>query len=93
MKKVKLNYTKHGYSYVKCTKQDCLNWGGIAICDDCNKAIQDEVYLVFILGRAFCKECFEEWEKDTNTYKEDIMLQKERHINWYKAYGFDVIEE
>ena len=90
MKKVKLNYTKQGYSYIKCIKEDCFNWGGMAICDDCNNAILDEVYLVFVLGRAFCKNCFEEWQKESKRYEEDLYLQKQNHIAWYKAHGFDV---
>lgn len=90
MKKVKLNYTKQGYSYVKCTREDCLNWGGMAICDNCSKPMAEEIYMIFILGRALCKECFEEWEKDARRYEEDLKLQKLRHIAWYKAYGFEV---
>lgn len=62
MKEVKLNYTKQGYSYVKCKKIDCLQWGGLAICDDCSKIMQDDVYLIFVLGRAYCPECFKEWK-------------------------------
>ena len=93
MKKAKLEYTKQGYSYIKCTSKECLEWGGLAICDDCSKPmIGEEVYLIFILGRAYCKKCFEEWIQRANRYEEDLDLQKQRHIAWYKAYGFDVEE-
>ena len=92
MKKVKLNYTKQGYSYIKCTIEDCLDWGGLAICDNCGKAIAGEVYLIFVLGRAFCSECFKEWENRANRYTEDLQLQEERQKQWYRAYGFDVEE-
>nr|DAO96575.1 MAG TPA: envelope glycoprotein [Caudoviricetes sp.] len=27
MKKKRINYTKEGYSYLKCTEKDCYNWG------------------------------------------------------------------
>ena len=92
MKKAKLNYTKQGYSYIKCKKEDCLNWGGLNICDDCNGAIADDVYLIFILHRAYCSKCFKEWEERANKYTEDLQLQKECQKNWYKAYGFDIEE-
>ena len=93
MKKAKLEYTKQGYSYIKCTHKDCFDWGGLAICDDCSESmIGEEVYLIFILGRAYCKKCFEDWIKRANRYEEDLDLQKQRHIAWYKAYGFDVEE-
>lgn len=92
MKKVKLNYTKQGYSYIKCTIEDCLDWGGLAICDDCSKIMQDDVYLIFVLGRAYCPECFKEWKDRAKRYTEDLQLQEERQKQWYKAYGFDVEE-
>lgn len=92
MKKVKLNYTNNGYSYIKCTKDDCFNWGGMAICDNCNKTMMEEIYLVFVLGRALCKECFGEWIKDSRKYEEDLYLQRKNHLAWYKVYGFDIEE-
>lgn len=76
MKVAKLNYTKQGYSYVKCTKEDCLNWGGMAICDNCSELMEDEIYLIFILGRALCKKCFDEWLEHSKTYEEDLKLRK-----------------
>lgn len=93
MKKAKLNYTNKGYSYIKCTKEDCFNWGGAAICDNCGEFIEDEVYLIFVLGQAFCKKCFDDWIKHSRRYEEDLQLQKENHLRWYKAHGFDVCEE
>lgn len=91
-KKVKLNYTKQGYSYITCTKEDCFNWGGAAICDYCGKSMENDVYLIFVLGQAYCPRCFNEWVKRSHRYEEDIQLQNERHLLWYKAHGFDVEE-
>ena len=93
MKKAKLNYTKQGYSYIKCTKEDCFNWGGAAICDNCDELMEEEIYLIFILGRALCKNCFEEWAENATRYEEDLQLQNQNHLRWYKAHGFDVYEE
>lgn len=33
MKIKQLYYTDKGYSYIKCTKEECFSWGGMAICD------------------------------------------------------------
>ena len=93
MKVAKLNYTKQGYSYVKCTREDCLNWGGMAICDNCSELMEDEIYLIFILGRALCKKCFGEWLEHSKRYEEDLKIQEENHLRWYKAHGFNVYEE
>ena len=92
MKKVKLKYTKQGYSYIKCTKEDCFNWGGMAICDDCS-ADMEEVYLIFVLNRALCKKCFEEWIEFSRRYDEDLLIQKQNQKYWYRAHGFEVIED
>lgn len=93
LKKVKLSYTDKGYSYIKCTREDCLNWGGAAICDNCNKHMEGDVYLIFVLGRALCKECFDEWLENAIGYKEDLEYQNETHLKWYKKLGFEVYEE
>lgn len=88
--KKEIKYTNTGYSYIECTKEECYNWGGACICDDCNKDIENSIYLVFILGRALCKKCFDEWAKDSRRYTEDLQFQKQRHIAYYKAHGLDV---
>ena len=93
MKEAKLNYTKQGYSYIKCSKEDCFNWGGASICDNCDELMEEEIYLIFILGRALCKNCFEEWSENATKYEEDLQLQNQNHLMWYKAHGFDVYEE
>ena len=92
MKKVKLNYIKQGYSYIKCTREDCFNWGGASICDYCGEDMKDDVYLIFILNSAYCPKCFKDWTRRSRRYEEDLYLQKQRHIEWYRMYGFDVKE-
>ncbi len=85
-----LQYTKQGYSYIKCNKQDCINWGGLGICDSCGKIMNESIYLIFILNQAFCKKCFNDWIDRASRYEEDIELQKENHIKWYKIHGFKI---
>lgn len=91
MKTKKLYYTKQGYSYLKCTAQDCYEWGGAAICDDCGETMTEDVYLIYILARAYCPKCFEDWQKRSTRYEEDLKLQRQNHERWYKAYGFKTI--
>ena len=88
--KKEIKYTNKGYSYVECTREDCFLWGGMCVCDDCSHKIEDTVYLIFVLGRAYCKNCFEDWLKHSKGYKEDLQLQSERHIAYYKAHGLEV---
>ena len=90
MKNKTLEYTKQGYSYIKCNTEDCFNWGGMAICDSCGERMEDDVYLIFILGRAYCPKCFKEWTERANRYEDDLQLQKECHERWYKYHGFKV---
>ena len=91
MKIKKLEYTDKGYSYIKCTKEDCLNWGGMSICDSCNSPMNEEVYLIYILGQAYCSKCFKKWIGHSKKYKEDLYMQKQNQERWYKAYGFQTI--
>ena len=59
--KSRIKYTPTGFSYVEVTFNECLAWGGLGICDMCNKQ-EDEgpLYLVWVLHDVFCKDCFEE---------------------------------
>ncbi len=91
MKIAKLEYTKQGYSYIKCTKEDCFAWGGMAICDSCGETMNEDIYLIFILGQAFCSKCFKEWIDRTKRYEEDLYLQEQNQERWYAAHGFKTI--
>lgn len=89
---MKIEYTKQGYSYVRCTKDDCFKWGGMAICDSCNEFMQENVYLIYILNQAFCEKCFKDWQKRSKKYDSDLQLQKQNHIAWYKAHKLEFEE-
>ncbi len=93
MKTIQLEYTDKGYSYIKCTRKECLNWGGLAICDSCGCDMLEEVYLIYILGQAFCQKCFKEWVERSKKYEDDLTLQKQNHKRWYAAHGFKAIEK
>ena len=93
MQEKKLYYTDKGYSYIKCNVSDCFRWGGCGICDSCGHYMQDDVYLIYILGQAFCPECFKEWLENSTKYEEDLDLQKKNHIKWYNAHGFVILND
>ena len=91
MKNKELKYTDKGYSYIECTKDDCFNWGGLAICDCCGKPMFEKIYLIFILASAYCPQCFKEWLEHSKRYEDDLYLQKQNHERWYLAHGFKAI--
>ncbi len=91
MKLKKIEHTKQGYSYIKCTRQECFEWGGAAICDMCGKDMLDDVYLIYILSSAYCPKCFDDWIKHSKRYEEDIELQKRNDKRYYFNYGFKII--
>lgn len=91
MKTKQLQYTNKGYSYIKCTKEECFAWGGMAICDSCGKSMNKEIYLIYVLGQAFCSECFNDWTNRSKRYEEDLYLQKQNQERWYQAHGFKAI--
>ena len=86
----KVFYTKQGYSYVKCTKEESFSWGGAAICDSCGSVMNDDIYLIYILASAYCPKCFEKWSNNATEYEDDIRLQNQMQNRWYKSYGFKI---
>lgn len=87
MKKVKKD--RCGYYYADVSLNDVLNWGGLGICDSCNKPIfVDEKVgkLVWVLGGCICEECFNEWQTRNKVYEEDLALQEKYAENYYKNY-------
>lgn len=77
-----------GYNYVPVTKKQCIDWGGLAVCDNCNKTFKSGV-LVFVLYDCLCCICFEEWRSRASIYPEDLQMQKLCSEEWYRRH-FDV---
>lgn len=87
MKEIK--YTPQGFSYVDITIDDCLKWGGLGICNGCNKGPFSEMKLVWALNDTYCEKCFNEWLERAKKYtkediEEDLYLQKDNHLKWYQ---------
>lgn len=83
--KSRIKTTPQGYMYVEVTKEDCLNWGGFAMCDLCGEMFEKS-YLVFVLNGAICEKCFNEWVQRAKRYEDDLRLQEECYEDWFKFY-------
>ena len=88
----KIEYTDRGFNYVEVTPIQNVSWGGYCICNGCNgEFIHENMYLVFVLGDVYCKNCFNEWLERSKKYKqsdvdEDLRYQKEHSFQWYKYH-------
>ena len=86
-----IKYTPQGFSYVDITLEDCLNWGGLGICNDCGEGPFKELKLIYVLGDTYCEKCFDDWQKRAKSYsrediEHDLKIQKGRDIKWYKYH-------
>ena len=89
--KDRIKYTPQGYSYINVSIEECINGGGIGICDSCNKGPFKELKLIWALGDTYCQECFDEWLVRARNYNEkdikyDLDLQKKNHLKWYELH-------
>ena len=87
MKEIK--YTPQGFSYIDVTLDDCLKWGGLGVCDGCNKGAFSELKLIWVLHDTYCEKCFNNWLERAKKYtkqdiEEDLCLQKNNHLKWYQ---------
>lgn len=74
--------TKQGYIAYACTAQETTYLGGLGICDDCGKAAPNG-FLVPVLNRYMCPDCFKEWQtaeaKNAAYYEYRIPMDKEEN--------------
>ena len=88
----KIEYTERGFNFVKVTPIQNVSWGGYCVCNGCNgQFINEDMYLVFVLGDCYCERCFKEWLERAKKYKqedvnEDLRYQKEHSFQWYKYH-------
>ena len=59
-----------GYYYAEVTSDECLQWGGLGVCDLCGKNF-DKGYLVWVLSDCICQSCFDDWMTHQTRYEED----------------------
>lgn len=66
---------KKGFKVIKVTLNDCLNWGGLGICDWCNECIGEYGYYVAVLNSVMCEKCYLEWYERAKNYPEDKRIE------------------
>lgn len=86
-----IKYTPQGFSYVDITLEDCLNWGGLGICNGCGKGPFEKLKLIYVLGDTYCEKCFNNWLERAKTYSKqdieyDLNVQQGRDIKWYEYH-------
>ena len=65
------------------------------ICDDCNKVLNDDVYLICVLNYGVCKNCFEEWYQRAAYYTEDEKYENalaSQYVSIMKSLGIEIEE-
>lgn len=53
-------------------------YGGVGICDRCNK-IEEQGFYVACLNEYFCEKCFKDWIKTAKNYEEDHSFEKQNY--------------
>ena len=86
----KIETTEQGYYYAKVSNTECINWGGLGVCDLCGKPFI-EGYLTFVLGNCICEDCFKDWLSRAKVYEEDLEFQEEVSERWFKNYFGDLV--
>lgn len=72
--------------------QELKSYVASILCNGCNgQFLEDDMYLVFVLGDCYCERCFKEWLERAKKYKqedvdEDLRYQKEHSFQWYKYH-------
>lgn len=79
MRKIK---SKCGYVVYETTLLEVCRLGGIGICDRCN-TLPARGYLIPILNRYYCKECYERWSETAIYYPEDLWVE-EKNSKYYE---------
>ena len=88
----------------RCSVKDCLDWGGLGICDMCNKsrildtddirALCDSMYLCPELGsKIFCEKCFKEYQKTAKWFEEDTDIVIESIVVLLNNYVRNLSDE
>lgn len=74
---------KIGYTVYKITAQECMQFGGLGICDECN-TFSKVGYLVPVLNHFMCPKCYSEWLSYAKFYGEDLEFQN-YYIRYYEG--------
>ena len=94
----RIEYTQNGTNYIKVTPGECFGWGGLCICNGCNKQVTDKsLNLCFLLGDCYCDDCLKDMTDHNGLTPEDLesdlKYQADYSLDWYKNYLPDPEEE
>ena len=78
----KIVENKKGFKVIECSLEECMNWGGLGVCDDCGRKA-DNGYYVAVLNSWLCEECYDKFTERAVRYIEDIAIET-RHFDTYK---------
>ncbi len=89
--KLKIKHTPQGFSYIDVTLANILNWGGLGICNGCNKGPFKKMKLIYVLHDTYCEDCFNDWLKQINKMsksdiREDLQIQKYADKKYYEYH-------
>lgn len=73
---------------IEVSREECIMWGGAAICDSCN-ATSGIGYYIAVLNSWFCPKCYEEWKKDAKWYSSDFQIEKRNYQVYAKMLGVE----
>ena len=71
------------FKVIEVYPSDCLQWGGLGICDHCNTPIR-KGYYVAVLNSVLCEKCYNLWHRNAKNYPEDRRIE-ENNFNRMKA--------
>ena len=80
MKKMRLS---NGLIAYKVTRAELYELGGVGVCDSCN-ALRSEGYLVPVLNRWMCLQCFDKWKARCVAYPEDACIEA-KNCEYYES--------
>lgn len=88
----KIYNNNKGFLVVEITLEEAtkLNFGihnanpiNIILCGSCNKMCEENIYYVACLNEVMCKDCIEDYTKNSPHYIDDDSLEYEiNHFNW-----------
>lgn len=71
------------FKVIEVYLSDCLSWGGLGICDYCNKPIT-KGYYVAVLNCVLCEKCYKSWHRRAKNYPQDREIE-ERNFRYMKS--------
>lgn len=72
-----------GFKVISCSMSETTLFGGMGICDFCSNASFNG-YLVCVLNRWYCNDCYQEWTTTARFYQEDASYELSK-FNYYKG--------